>query len=114
MNYALKELKKQNQPTTGEDRKRYALDKAYNQAIIRIDGQMPGFQLLRRKVLSWITCVKRPLTILELQYALAIKVSNTQLDRNNIRDIKDMVSVCAGLVTVDKESGIIRLVYYTT
>jgi hypothetical protein len=42
MNYALKELKKQNQPTTG-DRKRHVLDEAYNQAIIRIDRQMPGF-----------------------------------------------------------------------
>jgi hypothetical protein len=114
MNDALKELKKQNQPTPGEDRKRYALDKAYNRAMMRIDGQMPGFKLLGRNVLSWITCAKRPLTALELQHALAIKVTDMQLDRNNIRDIEDMVSVCAGLVTIDEESGIIRLVHYTT
>ncbi|KAH8650295.1 hypothetical protein BGZ60DRAFT_389194, partial [Tricladium varicosporioides] len=114
MEDALKELKKQSQLTTGEDRKRHALDEAYNQAMIRIDSQMLGFQLLGRKVLSWITCAKRPLTTLELQYALAVKVGDTQLDRKNIRDIEVMVSVCAGLVTVDEESKIIRLVHYTT
>lgn len=114
MNHALKELKKQNQPTTGEDKKRHALDEAYNQAMMRIDGQMPGFRRLGRKVLSWITCAKRPLTTSELQHALAVKVSDTQLDGNNIRDIEDMVSVCAGLVTVDEQSSIIRLVHYTT
>ena len=31
-----------------------------------------------------------------------------------IPDVEDMVSVCAGLVTVDQESNIIRLVHYTT
>ena len=37
-----------------------------------------------------------------------------ELDEDNIPEIEDMVSVCAGLVTVDKESGIIRLIHYTT
>jgi hypothetical protein len=37
-----------------------------------------------------------------------------QLDPENLCRVEDMVSVCAGLVTVDKESGIIRLVHYTT
>jgi hypothetical protein len=113
MNCVLKELKKQNQPVTGEDRKHHALNKAYDQAMKRIDGQMPGFQILGRKVLSWITCAKRPLTALELQHALAVNIGDIQLDSNNIRDVEDMVSVCAGLVTLE-ESGIIRLVHYTT
>jgi len=75
---------------------------------------MPGFQLLAKNVLSWITCAKRPLTTLELQHAMAVKVGDTKLDEDNIREIEDMVSVCAGLVTIDEESNIIRLVHYTT
>lgn len=33
--------------------------------------------------------------------------------RDNLPQIEDMVAVCAGLVVVDEESGIIRLVHYT-
>ena len=41
-------------------------------------------------------------------------IGDPELDKENIREIEDMVSVCAGLVTVDEESNIIRLVHYTT
>jgi hypothetical protein len=37
-----------------------------------------------------------------------------KLDAENLRDIADMTSACAGLVTVDEESTVIRLVHYTT
>jgi ankyrin repeat protein len=42
-----------------------------------------------------------------------VEAGNSELDEDNIPQIEDMVSVCAGLVTFDKESGIIRLVHYT-
>jgi hypothetical protein len=54
------------------------------------------------------------LTTLELQYALTIEIGDSDLDKENLPQLKDIVSVCAGLVTIDKESGIIRLVHYTT
>ena len=75
---------------------------------------MPGFRLLGRNILSWIICAKRPLTTYELQYALAVKAGDSKLDKDNLREIEDMVSVCAGLVTIDKDSNIVRLVHYTT
>jgi hypothetical protein len=80
----------------------------------RIDGQKSGFRLLAKKVLSWITCAKRPFTTSELQHALAVNISDRNLDKENLREIDDMVSVCAGLVTVDEETRIIRLIHYTT
>ncbi len=82
--------------------------------MIRINEQRPGFQQLARKVLSWIACAERPLTILELQHALAVEVGDSDLDIQNFEKTERIVSVCAGLVTVDDESGIIRLVHYTT
>jgi ankyrin repeat protein len=51
---------------------------------------------------------------LELQHALAVEVGDRELDEENIPQIEDMVNVCAGLVTVDEESNVIRLVHYTT
>jgi ankyrin repeat protein len=91
-----------------------ALDDAYRDALQRIKGQLDGDQELAKKVISWITFAKRPLTATEICCALAIELEDVELDSENIPNIKDLVSVCAGLVIVDKESDVIRLVHYTT
>jgi hypothetical protein len=79
----------------------------------RIKGQKPGLKELAMKVLSWITCAKRPLTMSELQHVLATKEGKSELDKGDLPHIGDMIAVCSGLVTIDEESGIIRLVHYT-
>ncbi|RKU40803.1 hypothetical protein DL546_003127 [Coniochaeta pulveracea] len=91
-----------------------AYDVSYQAAMERIQGQVAAQTKLAMEVLSWITIAKRPLTTTELQHALAVEVGQTQLDKDNIPELDDMVSVCAGLVTVDEQGGIIRLVHYTT
>jgi len=91
-----------------------AYDSAYEDAIERINGQVKDQEELAKQVLSWITCAKRPLAITELQHALGVEVSESELDKDNLPEIEDMVSVCARLVTIDEESKIIRLVHYTT
>jgi hypothetical protein len=91
-----------------------AYDDAYNDAMKRIEGQLAGEKKLAKQVLSWITCAKRPLTTSEVEHALAVELGELQFDEENLSPIEDMVSVCAGLVTVDEESTIIRLVHYTT
>lgn len=80
----------------------------------RITGQKPGFRTLALKALCWITCAARPLAPPELQHALAVEVGDSELDEDNIPRLERMVSICAGLVTIDEESHIIRLVHYTT
>ena len=80
----------------------------------RISGQVEDQEELAKQVLSWITCAKRPLATTELQHALGVEVGESKLDELNFSEIEDIVSVCAGLVTIDEEGGIIRLVHYTT
>jgi ankyrin repeat protein len=109
----LKRFKKQGQGL-GEDKKLEALAQAYEETMNRINGQNSGSRQLAQNVLSWITCAKRPLSASELQHALAAEVDELGLDEENLTRIEDIVSVCAGLVTVDEESNIIRLVHYTT
>ncbi|KAF2465937.1 purine and uridine phosphorylase [Lindgomyces ingoldianus] len=65
-------------------------------------------------ILSWITCAKRQITTTELRRSLAVEFGKPKLDKDNLPEIQDMVSVYARLVTVDEESNIIWLVHYTT
>ncbi|KAH6706258.1 hypothetical protein BKA61DRAFT_558724, partial [Leptodontidium sp. MPI-SDFR-AT-0119] len=91
-----------------------AYDSAYEEAMKRIAGHDTDSEELAKQVLSWITCSKRPLSASELQHALAVEVGEVKLDDDNLPEIEDIVSICAGLVTIDEESNIIRLVHYTT
>ena len=90
-----------------------ALDDAYEEALRRIDGQLDGDRELAKKVLSWITFAKRPLTTAEICCALAVEPGEEEPGPQNMLDVEDLVSVCAGLVVVDPESAIIRLVHHT-
>ena len=92
-----------------------ALDDACTtRAIKQIDDQLPGDCSLARRALSWIIYAQRPLTTKELCHAVSIEPGDKALDGDDIYDVESVISVCAGLVTVDEESGIIRLVHYTT
>ncbi|KAM0258573.1 hypothetical protein ACHAQJ_003744 [Trichoderma viride] len=62
--------------------------------------------------LAWITYAKRPLTVNELRTALSIQEGALTFDERDLIQA-DMVSICAGLVTIDEESRVIRLVHYT-
>jgi hypothetical protein len=94
--------------TKGEE----GLDKVYDGVVDRIGHQEQGILELAKKVLFWIVYAKRPLVTEELRHALAVEPGTCRLDKTNLCPVKDMVSSCAGLVTVD--TNIIRLVHYTT
>ncbi|KAG2416038.1 hypothetical protein HFD88_007230 [Aspergillus terreus] len=94
---------------TGSD----AYDSAYKEAVERIEAQHQEQKALAKRIISWITCAKRPLSTFELQHALAVEPGTCELDEDNFSPIELIVSVCAGLVTIDEADGVIRLVHYT-
>lgn len=63
-----------------------ALDKAYKEALDRIENQTPDFQQLAKRVLSWVVCAMRQLSVLELQYALAVETGADGLDEDNLEE----------------------------
>ena len=95
---------------TGTD----AYDSAYDSAMERIEGQMAEQTELAKQALAFLTCARRPLSTLELQEAMGVEVGELELDPDNYPEIEDIVASCLGLVTVDDDSDIIRLVHYTT
>ena len=90
------------------------LNETYEQAMIRIESQGQGFQELAKKILSWLIHSKRILSTSELRHAVGIEPGKSELDGEFIPDIEIIGSICAGLVTIDTQSDVFRLVHYTT
>ena len=78
------------------------LDKAYDDTVNRIENQQQGIRELAKNMLFWIVFAKRPLTTEELRHALAVEPGTRSLDMRNLCPVEDMVSSCAGLVTIDQ------------
>lgn len=92
-----------------------ALDSIYEELMIRVKLQNPKDHAdLAVRVLGWIFYAARPLTITEVQHALAIEEGDVDLDEDGIPSRDLLVSVCAGMVMINDNSNTITLVHYTT
>ncbi|KAM0518192.1 hypothetical protein ACHAPE_004600 [Trichoderma viride] len=119
MKQALTKFQQISQEQT-KDEKIQVLKAIYDDTMKRIKEQKPGFCHLATSALSWLSHAKRQLKTLELQHALAVNMELDSgsvpqyFDDDSIPEIDLIVSSCHGLVTVDEESDVIRLVHYTT
>ena len=86
------------------------LDATYDEAISRINDQSDERKELGLRVLMWVTTTFRPLSIAELQCALAVKLGDTNFDEDGITEVDLLISVCGGLVSVDRHSKEVRLI----
>lgn len=86
------------------------VDQTYDEAMRRIEAQIDDDRELATRVLSWLAYTLRPLSVRELQYALAVQPGMTEMDFDSIEDDDLLTSVCAGLVVIDEHSNIIHLV----
>ncbi|KAI9838332.1 MAG: hypothetical protein M1819_005600 [Sarea resinae] len=92
------------------------LDDVYEEAMGRIRNQNKEDAKLGEMVLSWIAYATRPLSIRELQHALATDSDEAgdDFDEEALLGQDDIVSSCVGLVSVDPESTLVRLMHYST
>ncbi|KAM0544534.1 hypothetical protein ACHAPJ_011751 [Fusarium lateritium] len=107
------------QPTIGHIKRALktlptGLSDTYDQAMIRIECQSGSMREMAKKVLSWVIYARKALSPTELQHAIAIQAGQTDLDPDFIPGIDLACSICAGLVTIDTERNVVRLVHYTT
>ncbi|VUC33388.1 unnamed protein product [Clonostachys rosea] len=113
-----KEMLKSLKAISHDSRESPEFDRVYDQAyaltIQRIEGQSLEQIELAKQAISWISYAQRQLNIIELCTALAIEPETDDLDEDNIPSIEEVISVCMGLVVIDKHSGNVRLVHYTT
>lgn len=88
------------------------LDSHYDQIMRRINAQYSESLDLAHKALPWIVHSYRPLVFEELQQAMAIVLGADDIDLDAFFEIDSLLSVTAGLVTVDSEQAV-RLVHQT-
>ncbi|KAJ7210947.1 ankyrin repeat domain-containing protein [Mycena rebaudengoi] len=89
------------------------LEHTYNDAMDRIEAQSKEDKTIAHLALTWVANAKRPLSVAELLEAIAIEPDTKSLDREGVVEMVLVLSVCAGLVTVDQD-GTVRLIHYTT
>lgn len=92
-----------------------ALNRAYEDAIKRIDHQPANRQHYARLTISWLVQCLQPMSPRELHHAVT-KPEHLErgLSASGLVKIDALVSFCAGLVTIDHESDVVRFVHYTT
>lgn len=90
------------------------LDETYDEVVERINTQNADDSALAWKVLGWILHSAQPLTVIELQHALAVEPGDSYLDEDSITGEELLTSVCGGIVTIQSESTTIGLVHLST
>ncbi|KAJ7577718.1 hypothetical protein C8J56DRAFT_1031374 [Mycena floridula] len=78
------------------------IHRSYDDTMARIMAQGEDDANLACQVFLWLTYAKEPLTVEDLQYALAISPGMTEMNPDAITDLEIITSVCAGLVIIEE------------
>ncbi|KAI8717170.1 NACHT domain-containing protein [Fusarium sp. LHS14.1] len=84
----------------------------YLKTTQRIESQPCEYCSLAKATLTWLVCVKSPMTVPELREALAIKINASSLDNGDFSTTKSIVEACKGLVSIGNDD-VIQLLHHT-
>jgi hypothetical protein len=79
----------------------------------RIKDQSAPDRELAEMIILWISHIREPLTLRELQCALTLREGDTSLDFDDLIPGELLISTCAGLVHVEKETNRLQFVHST-
>jgi ankyrin repeat domain-containing protein 50 len=82
----------------------------YIQTWNRITNQPSGKASLALNVLTWVTYATRSLTIDELRHGIASCPETYSFDKKRLVAVEMMVAVCCGLLMIEKETNVVRLI----
>ncbi|KAJ7589155.1 hypothetical protein C8J56DRAFT_784434, partial [Mycena floridula] len=77
---------------------------SYDDAMTRIRSQGEEQFELARQIFYWLAYAKEPLSIKELQHAVAVSDNMTEMDLDAIVEMDVLIDVCAGLILI-REKG---------
>lgn len=88
-------------------------DETYIQAWDRVNMQTARKRELGTQILLRVVNAERPLRLIEMQHALAIREGDDELDTTGFISLATLTSYCAGLVVVDEQRKSLSLVHAT-
>lgn len=92
-----------------------AYNDAYKKAWERLNAQPEEHRSLARQTMAILLTTRRALSVEELRHALSVDTEDEQVeDEEDMRNIEDILATCAGLVTADTGSNLVRLVHKST
>ncbi|KAH6909886.1 hypothetical protein BKA70DRAFT_1027556, partial [Coprinopsis sp. MPI-PUGE-AT-0042] len=89
------------------------IEDVYIQTWHRILVQKQKQVLITKALLVWVLSASRPMTIEELECAIATSSDTYKFEPNRVVPGATLMSLCRGLVTFEGESRLVRLVHYT-
>ena len=89
------------------------LGDAYTTTLDRMKAQKGSRSRLGMEALMWVSNSERPLKTRELCHALGVKIGSSDLDLENVPEIRTVLACSLGLITVEASSSIVRLVHLT-
>lgn len=93
----------------------FRLHDIYNDIMDRPIRQQPT-HVLAMRVLSWVVYALRPLTLIELQHALAIDELGPDaisITEDSLTPQTNILNICAGMIKLDERDGTVCLVHKT-
>lgn len=94
-----------------------AMDRFYRDILHQIVNKTVKGKPSGKLVLSLLVCSQRPLTLTEIQHAVAMDSVGPRcaaaLDSDSLPEVDDMLSACLGLLTIDPKKRIFDFTHHT-
>lgn len=85
----------------------------YTRATASILAQPKNRAAIALKILLWVVKAQQTLSMCALREAIAITPNSRELDKLNLCDPQMILGLCGDLITIDEESGKVRLAHPT-
>lgn len=86
------------------------IEDVYRETWKRVLDQNPKQVALAKTILLWVLHSQKPMTIEQLRRAIAVDPDTNQFDRTRLVPEATLMALCRGLVSLEEESKVVRLV----
>ncbi|KAH6906791.1 hypothetical protein BKA70DRAFT_1150971, partial [Coprinopsis sp. MPI-PUGE-AT-0042] len=90
-----------------------SIEDVYRKTWTRISNQTRKYAALAKSVLVWVLNASRSMTMEELERAVATSPDTHKFEASRRVPGTTILSLCGGLITLEEESRLVRLVHYT-
>lgn len=81
------------------------VDQMYEHTLNRIKAQSSEDEVIAWKTFMWLLYAREPLTTRQIQIALCISVEREAFDADDEVPVATILSICGGMVTVEKHGS---------